>query len=204
MTEALLAGVFSLVGAAGGAYLGAYLKKKGENLATHEDIGKLVDQVRAVTQTTKEIEAKISDEIWDRQKRWEIRRDAIFEVIRELATLEVALGDFFSVYRAMEGVEKRSQFQHDRIMEEHAAYQKAHQSFERARAVAMLVCNEKVQQEFITYEVIRTQFTKDISHGEMDKAKKDFPNVITAGFNLRQSLKSELLGRQTMATSTSR
>jgi len=51
--------VTTLVSAGIGAYLGAYLKKKGENLATHEDIGKLLDQVRAVTTITKEIEAKI-------------------------------------------------------------------------------------------------------------------------------------------------
>lgn len=67
MLEAFLAGGLSLVGGWCGAHIGAYLKKKGENLATHEDIDKLVDQVRAVTQTTKEIEAKISDEMWDRQ-----------------------------------------------------------------------------------------------------------------------------------------
>jgi len=54
--------VTTLISAGIGAYLGAYLKKKGENLATHEDIGKLLDQVRAVTTITKEIEAKISDE----------------------------------------------------------------------------------------------------------------------------------------------
>jgi hypothetical protein len=51
-----------------------YLKKKGENLATHEDIGKLIDQVRAVTITTKEIEASISDRSWNRQKHWEMKR----------------------------------------------------------------------------------------------------------------------------------
>jgi hypothetical protein len=44
-----------------GAYFGGYLKKKGVNLATHEDIDKVLDQVRAVTTTTKEIEAKISN-----------------------------------------------------------------------------------------------------------------------------------------------
>jgi hypothetical protein len=55
----------------GGAYFGAYLKKKGENLATHEDINKVLVQVRATTQATKEIEAKISSEVWDRQKLWE-------------------------------------------------------------------------------------------------------------------------------------
>jgi hypothetical protein len=49
-----------------GAYFGSYFRKKGENLATHEDISKLVDQVSAVTKATKEIEAKISSDVWDR------------------------------------------------------------------------------------------------------------------------------------------
>jgi hypothetical protein len=49
-------GLTALVTAFVGSYLGAYLKKKGENLATHEDIDKLLDQVSAVTQTTKETE----------------------------------------------------------------------------------------------------------------------------------------------------
>jgi hypothetical protein len=54
--------VVTLVGSFGGSYLSSYFKRKGENLATHEDIDKLVEQVSAVTKTTKEIEAKISSE----------------------------------------------------------------------------------------------------------------------------------------------
>jgi hypothetical protein len=45
---------------------------KGKNLATYEDIDKLVDLVEAVTTATKQIEARISNEVWDRQKRWEM------------------------------------------------------------------------------------------------------------------------------------
>ena len=33
--------------AGAGAYLRGYLRKKGENLATHEDIGKLKQQARS-------------------------------------------------------------------------------------------------------------------------------------------------------------
>jgi hypothetical protein len=40
--------VIPFVTAGVGAYLGAYLKKKGENLATHEDIENTVAQVGAV------------------------------------------------------------------------------------------------------------------------------------------------------------
>ncbi|MGH9438054.1 MAG: hypothetical protein ACRD22_09185 [Terriglobia bacterium] len=62
------------------AYLGSYLKKKGENLATHEDIGKLVDQVKAITQATKEIETKISDAVWKRERKAELQLKAIESV----------------------------------------------------------------------------------------------------------------------------
>lgn len=77
--------------AGAGAYLGGYLKKKGENLATHEDINNLNEQVRVVTTTTKEIEAKISNEMWNRQKRWEMKREVLFEVAKSIADLDDAL-----------------------------------------------------------------------------------------------------------------
>ena len=50
-------------------YIGAYLRKKGENLATHEDVDRLVAQVSAVTQVTKQIEAKVekSSKVYERQ-----------------------------------------------------------------------------------------------------------------------------------------
>jgi hypothetical protein len=83
----LLTIVLAAIFGGGGAYLGSYLKKKGENLATHEDVQQLVRQVSAVTQATKEIEAKISTEVWQRQRAWEIKRDTLFEVVRQLAAV---------------------------------------------------------------------------------------------------------------------
>jgi hypothetical protein len=56
---ALIKYVALLVTTGGAAYFGSYLKKKGENLATREDIDKLVTQVSAVTAATKQIEARI-------------------------------------------------------------------------------------------------------------------------------------------------
>ena len=73
------------------SFIPAYLNKKGENLATHEDINKLVDQVRVVTTTAKEIEAKISNDAWDRQKQWELKRDAILNVAKTISQIEEAL-----------------------------------------------------------------------------------------------------------------
>jgi flagellar motor protein MotB len=85
-TAAEYTGIFitTMLGAGLGAYLGSFLKKKGEDLAMQEDIRKL-------TQATKEIEAKISTEMWDRQKRWELKRDVLFEAAKRLSELDDAL-----------------------------------------------------------------------------------------------------------------
>jgi hypothetical protein len=77
----------SLVGAA----VGAYFKRRAENLATHDDLDKLVAQMAAVTATTENIKAAISDDVWDRQEQWKMRRDTVFEVVRALGTLDNAL-----------------------------------------------------------------------------------------------------------------
>jgi len=52
-----------------GAYFGAYLKRRAKT-ATHEDIKKVL--VRSAPQLKRlRNEARISDEVWDRQKRWD-------------------------------------------------------------------------------------------------------------------------------------
>jgi hypothetical protein len=64
MTDTQLSEVikYAVLSATAGAaaFLGSYLKRKGENLATHEDVDKLVRQVSAVTAATKQIEARIT------------------------------------------------------------------------------------------------------------------------------------------------
>jgi hypothetical protein len=68
------------------AFFKGYGAKKGENLATHEDIQKLVDQVRAVTAATEEIKAQVSSE----QREWELKKEVLFEAVRDMATLQHA------------------------------------------------------------------------------------------------------------------
>jgi hypothetical protein len=63
-----------------GGFLRSYMSKKGENLATHEDINKLIDQVAAVTTTTKRIEANISTEMWQRERKSDLQLKVIDSV----------------------------------------------------------------------------------------------------------------------------
>jgi hypothetical protein len=94
METFLLWFVGSLVGAFGGSYLASYLKKKGENLATHEDIQKLVEQVKATTEATKAIEARIDNQVWKGQREWEMKRDAAVAALEAYQRFRYACGRF--------------------------------------------------------------------------------------------------------------
>jgi hypothetical protein len=95
--ETLLWGAIIFIGGYLLRSLDAYLRKKGENLATREDIEK-------ITQATKEIEAKISGAMWDRQKQWELKRDAVFDVVRCFARADEALLNLLTASEAYDKI----------------------------------------------------------------------------------------------------
>jgi DNA invertase Pin-like site-specific DNA recombinase len=74
--------IFSALGAGVGAYFGAFLKRKGENVATHEDLEKLVDQVRATTAATEAIRTELSGKPWETQERWRVKKDVYARLIK--------------------------------------------------------------------------------------------------------------------------
>lgn len=116
-------------------------KKKGENLATHEDIEKLKDQVRVVTTTTKEIEAKISNEVWDRQKRWELKRDVLFEVAKSLAEVEDGLGGLDAVAQVFRDESDPACL--SSIHERHNKWLRCYARFDAAKLLAHTVCESE-------------------------------------------------------------
>jgi hypothetical protein len=130
-------GVATMIGAFVGSFLAGYLKKKGENLATHEDIGKLVEQMEA----TKEIEAAISSRVWERQRKWELKRDALFEAIQGLRDVEYGLSKMVVAYTS-KGVPPEAE---SKAMD---AWDGALANFKRSRILAYLVCDTEVKRAF--------------------------------------------------------
>jgi hypothetical protein len=140
--------IFFLSGGAG-AYLGSYLKKKGENLATHEDINKLVDQVRAITTTTKEIEAKISNEVWDRQKQWELKREILFEATKRLSQIDnelLSLNTFWERKKTDKEMDGASwiRLEHNYV----TAWHQASKAFEEAESLIQITCSRETMMAF--------------------------------------------------------
>jgi hypothetical protein len=178
--------VVTFVVAGAGAYLGSYLKKKGENLATHEDVDKLVDQMTAVTQATKQIESAISDEVWDRQRRWELRRDIAIDLIRSMGAAENALSMMELNFRGVK---------YNPLNKEQEAsvnfWNKALLRFLEADSVARLVCGEEVVGALRDSHKTMMQIASDITKGKA--LPPDWYKELTAGTQrIRVALRLEL------------
>jgi hypothetical protein len=81
-------------------YMNGYMRKKAENRAIHEDFQAVLAELKETTHATKEIEAKISDEVWNRQRKWEIKKEALFDATRGLVDFNNALIQLSSIDQA--------------------------------------------------------------------------------------------------------
>ncbi len=110
-------------------FFGSYAAKKGENLATKEDIAQL-------TKIAEGIKADISDKVWDRQRQWEMRRDAVADVFKSLGPLNQAIRDFDLAYNIGETNEKRKAYRD---------FNSCWEKFECSRSIANLVVSESLR-----------------------------------------------------------
>jgi hypothetical protein len=158
-------------------YLRGYSTKKGENLATHEDIDKVVDQVKAVTETTKQIEKRVSEEVWDRQKRWELRRDVLFEMARKAGHEMEAVSRLHAIYTTEKinegkGLPPRL----DRRTEVGAAWNNAAAEFEGMIIVVSASCGMELAKALLDFGMFMRSLSLEIIEGKpeafMTKAKE--------------------------------
>jgi hypothetical protein len=160
-----------------GAYFGSYLKKKGENLATHEDIDKLLEQVSAVTKTTKEIESKISDAVWARQKQWEMKRDVIFDTIKKITRVEDTLSRMGTAYEmaskpkqtdSAEEIATNTEFKAAAV----TTYDESATELEQMIPLVMLVCGAEVSRAVSKAVMASREIGQTIMDGKPEAYEK--------------------------------
>ena len=191
--ELIMWGVSTLVGAFAGSFLGAYMKKKGENLATHEDIEKLLDQVRAVTTTTKEIEAKISGQMWDRQKRWEVRRDILFEAAKGLGKIKDALSELVAAYRTdfeanLQGNYERTQ----RRIKYNQELLDAAASFDNTSLLVGLICGDDAHTSVMQFSLFTRELARKAMEWDSDTLNNGLGRLGTRLAHITDDLRKEL------------
>jgi hypothetical protein len=186
-------GLTTLVAAFIGSFLGGYLKKKGENLATHEDIDKLVAEMKAVTQATKEIEARISNEVWERQKRWEVKREAIFEAMKNLATIDDEMMKLNTVFQAARQSGNPREIPWVKQKSEAAnVWTQASATFERTKLMVLMVCGKEVQKEFGAVSLTIRAIVDGILRDNAEIYAQSLPKLLSEEANLSSAIRKEL------------
>jgi hypothetical protein len=147
-----------------GALLGSFFKRLGEDFAAQQSIQKL-------TATVENIKAAISDDVWDRQKQWELRRDAVLDAIRARADLEAALVNLNSWLSASEKTPT------DKADAELSAasqgFRSSRTSFRRAHLIADLAVGGQFSNAMSAYFLLTGAVVRDMTRQRafLDSAK---------------------------------
>ncbi len=170
-----------------GGYLKGYMQRKGENLATHEDIEKLVDQMKAVTQATKEIETKISGELWDRQKQWELKREVLFEGTRRVLAVFDALRTLANILQTeVEKPEHKEALSwRQGKVDANLKYFETVAALEESELLAALTCERAVVDAINEYRRLVVEVGKKIS---TDHDSKTFDESFRKIIELRRAV----------------
>ena len=176
-----------------GAYCGSYLMRKGKNIATHEDIDKVVEQLRLVIQTTKEIEPKISSEVWHKQKSWELKREVLFEGTRRVAEIEELLNTLNSILQ----VELKEPKEGDLPWIEmkignNKKWSKASAHFDETKLFVGVTCGKETKEAFDSYGKLAVDLAMAINKKSVDAYQKYFPELTVKHFAVRAAVRNEL------------
>jgi uncharacterized membrane-anchored protein YhcB (DUF1043 family) len=128
-----------------GAFLGAFIKRIGEDFAARQSIQKL-------TATVENIKAAISDDVWDRQKQWEMRRDSIFDAVRVLTIFDNALIKLNSTFSIKVNENSDTAARRDQLIgEAYLRYAECCSDYQCANRILDLVVGGKVSNNFRNY-----------------------------------------------------
>ncbi len=167
------------------------MSEKGKNLATHEDIDKVVDQVRAVTQTTKEIETKITDQVWDRQRRWELRRDQIMKMLDQATEAKHQLVHLDASYRNLRKFGESA----ETLKQSHEAYSRfnsASDELEKFSMTASLFCTTEAVLAISAYLLSLRTIAGEIYNGSQIDFDTTHHHLVQEFFEVITSLGTEL------------
>jgi len=189
--------VVTILSAGIGAYIGAYLKKKGENLATKEDFEKLLVAQKATTEATKSIEARISKEVWDRKREWEFKREVLLEGARSIADFLASIMRLNAISATKNGAAPDEEAAYLIALSQNEtsaldAVNKASYSLQRAQLVLCIVSGKETQIAFVKLEKLFKQIAVKIVDGDTKYFDSVYPQLKKYGSNLTLAIRREL------------
>jgi hypothetical protein len=192
--DALGWGLTTIGGAFVGSYLGAYMKKKGEDRAMKEGFSEVLQQARETTTATKSIEAKISDDVWDRQKRWEMKREVLFETMKRVAALYDQLNelDVFLQTELNRPEHKGEVYWQQTKIEKNEKWFRSVSELNESRLSVEISCGQELIDALVKYRNRISFVAGTINKGDGEVYRKTLQLIITLRDDIRDAVRKEL------------
>jgi hypothetical protein len=176
-----------------GIYLSAYLKRKAEGLATKEEFEDLKKQTAQLTRMTKEIEAEISTGIWDRQKRWEMKREVLFDAAKCVANIETALSNLNAAYVTADKNKSAGQpILLEMLTKAEGKWFEVREAFSEVELFVEVTCSKGMGEALGEYGRFTTEIAFQINKGDLEVHKKSLATLIGLRYAVRDAIRVEL------------
>jgi len=136
-TDYLLIVTISLIAGGVGAYLGAYLKRRGENLATKEDIGEITKHIESVRHEYTERLEHLKAGLFSKLHIHQVRYEKEFAILLTISEKVVELRDASLNLRPSTAYEQlganEDEIKRERLKHYHAAARSLYKEYEAKR-----------------------------------------------------------------------
>jgi hypothetical protein len=160
--------------------LEGYGMERGKNQATHADIQMLREDQAKLTQSVESVRQSILHEYWTTQRMWELKKEAIFDAVKELSELQHAVFDVSVQYRISDANPTNDDC-FNKAIDSATRYNKQISSFWRARTLVFLTCSGDVTVAFVQLgqKLLELNRQKDGSVGGANKDLSEHAEEIT-------------------------
>jgi hypothetical protein len=172
------------------AVLPGFMREKGKNFATREDIQEVARQMEIVTQSTKEIEARISISVWSKEQRWDLQKTALLDSLKELTTAETFLVRLVQTF-----VDTKDQPQgwEARRKEANEKYAERINNFWRTQLAIEIICGREIGSHFQEIDTIFDLVRKSLKQAEFDDIwNTHYPELLVAKGQLGETVRTRL------------
>jgi hypothetical protein len=179
-----------VVGMFSWSFLPSYMREKGKNLATKEDIQELATQTGKLTQTAKEIEARISIGAWSKQQRWDLQKTALLDSLKDLATAETFL---VRLVQTFIDTKDHPQGWETRRKDANEKYAERINNFWRTQLAIEIVCGREIGSHFQEIDTIFDRVRKSLKQGDFDDIwNTQYPELLAAKRQLGETVRRRL------------
>ena len=141
---------------------------------------------------TCERKAKTSNEVWDRQKHWELKREVLLQAAKRLAKIDDVMTRLVAFVHSA-GTEPTDRDWTKSWNERLTAWQTASAEFDEARLFAEIVCDKETREALNTFAVLTAELAmKIVAKNNPTPYSESRAQLFTALARAREALRKEL------------